>query len=266
MVCRRTLRWMGHVLRMDEDRLQRQVFDCSLTRSVAEDGSMEQLKLRPGHRHIKGFSGMYSSAMRGCHEEGSGEIRAAAAERAVDRLACRDAIKNLAPLQFKKPEQVGRVTRSCARRGGSGLRCAALPIVQPGSRGVLRHGSRCVQKSQCKEWKVKRVCGAGRQRRVCASLEMGLLPRTAVFTTLRRGTERAGRVGSRESEWAGRIGSRESEWAGRVGSRGSEWAGRVGSRKANGLAGLEAGEANGLTGCEKQVEKAGVAGAGKDPG
>eukprot|EP00955_Chlamydomonas_euryale_P096973 365044-Chlamydomonas_euryale.AAC.1 len=52
MVCRRTLQWMGHVLRMDEDRLPRQVLDCSIARSVAEDGGVEQLKLRPGHRNI----------------------------------------------------------------------------------------------------------------------------------------------------------------------------------------------------------------------
>eukprot|EP00955_Chlamydomonas_euryale_P115203 366335-Chlamydomonas_euryale.AAC.5 len=71
MVRRRTLQWMGHVLRMDEDRLPLQVFDCSLARSVAEDGRMEQLKLRQGHRNIKkkDFSGMYSSAIGGCHEE-----------------------------------------------------------------------------------------------------------------------------------------------------------------------------------------------------
>eukprot|EP00955_Chlamydomonas_euryale_P058965 357254-Chlamydomonas_euryale.AAC.2 len=82
-----------------------------------------------------------ASAIRGCHEEGSGgattfwdvlklpahtklipwpEIRAAAAERALDRQAWRDAIENLAPLEFKKPQQVGHMTRSCARRGGSG--------------------------------------------------------------------------------------------------------------------------------------------------
>eukprot|EP00955_Chlamydomonas_euryale_P023635 249543-Chlamydomonas_euryale.AAC.1 len=84
---------------------------------------------------------MYSSAIRRCHEEGSSrgttsrlflklpghtklipwsEIRAAAAERALDRQAWRDAIKNLAPLAIKKPQQVGRMTRSCARCGGSG--------------------------------------------------------------------------------------------------------------------------------------------------
>eukprot|EP00955_Chlamydomonas_euryale_P050278 354510-Chlamydomonas_euryale.AAC.2 len=39
------------------------------------------------------------------------EIRAAAAERALDRQALRDAIKNLAPLDFNKPPQVGRMTR-----------------------------------------------------------------------------------------------------------------------------------------------------------
>eukprot|EP00955_Chlamydomonas_euryale_P093477 364787-Chlamydomonas_euryale.AAC.15 len=82
-----------------------------------------------------------SSAIRGCHEEGSGggttfrdllklpghtklipwpDIRAAAAECALDRQAWRDAIKNLAPLEFQKPKQTGRLTWSCARRGGSG--------------------------------------------------------------------------------------------------------------------------------------------------
>eukprot|EP00955_Chlamydomonas_euryale_P109637 365943-Chlamydomonas_euryale.AAC.7 len=84
---------------------------------------------------------MYSSAIRGRHEEGSGggttfrdflklpghtklttwpELRAAAAERALSRQVWRDAIKNLAPLEFEKPQQVRRMTRSCARRGGSG--------------------------------------------------------------------------------------------------------------------------------------------------
>eukprot|EP00955_Chlamydomonas_euryale_P026649 281038-Chlamydomonas_euryale.AAC.1 len=93
---------------MDEDRLPRQDFDCSLARSVAEDGCVEQLKFRPGHRNIKDFPGMYCSAIRGCHDEGSGggntfrdflklpghtkltpwpEIRAVAAERALDRQA-----------------------------------------------------------------------------------------------------------------------------------------------------------------------------------
>eukprot|EP00955_Chlamydomonas_euryale_P065719 359325-Chlamydomonas_euryale.AAC.2 len=85
---------------------------------------------------------MYSSEIRGCHEEGSGggttfwdclklpghtklipwpEIRAVAAERALDRQAWRDAIINLVPLEFKKQpvQQVGHMTRSCARRGGS---------------------------------------------------------------------------------------------------------------------------------------------------
>eukprot|EP00955_Chlamydomonas_euryale_P094646 364874-Chlamydomonas_euryale.AAC.4 len=95
------------------------------TRSVAEDGRMEQMV----------------SAIRECHEEGSDssttfrdflklpghtklipwpDIRAAAAERALDRQAWRDAVKNLAPLEFEKPRQVGLMTRSCARRDGSG--------------------------------------------------------------------------------------------------------------------------------------------------
>eukprot|EP00955_Chlamydomonas_euryale_P021035 222850-Chlamydomonas_euryale.AAC.2 len=114
---------------------------CSIARSVAEDGRVEQLKLRPGRRKIKDFSGMHSSAIWGCHAEGSSggttgrdflklpgptllipwpEIRAAAAERALDRHAWRDAIQNLAPFELEKPQQVGRMTRSCARRGESG--------------------------------------------------------------------------------------------------------------------------------------------------
>eukprot|EP00955_Chlamydomonas_euryale_P035062 349973-Chlamydomonas_euryale.AAC.2 len=48
------------------------------------------------------------------------EVRAAAAERAFDRQAWRGAIKNLASLELKKPQQLGRMTRSCAGRGGSG--------------------------------------------------------------------------------------------------------------------------------------------------
>jgi len=35
--------WMGHGLRMDEDSLPRQVFDCSFARSVAEDGRVWSL-------------------------------------------------------------------------------------------------------------------------------------------------------------------------------------------------------------------------------
>eukprot|EP00955_Chlamydomonas_euryale_P101183 365327-Chlamydomonas_euryale.AAC.13 len=145
MVHRRTLQWMGRVLRMDEDRLPRQVSGCSLAKSVAEDGRMEQLKLRPGHRSINDFSGMYSSAIPGCHEE-------AAAERALDRQAWRDAIKNPAPLEFKKPQQVGRMTRSCVRRGGRGLCCATLPSVRLGSREdveVIASGKASVKSKEC---------------------------------------------------------------------------------------------------------------------
>eukprot|EP00955_Chlamydomonas_euryale_P001957 21864-Chlamydomonas_euryale.AAC.1 len=57
---------------MDEDRLPRQGYDCSLAWSSAEDGSLEQLKFRHGHRNIKDFLGTYSSAIRGYHEEASG--------------------------------------------------------------------------------------------------------------------------------------------------------------------------------------------------
>eukprot|EP00955_Chlamydomonas_euryale_P098875 365178-Chlamydomonas_euryale.AAC.4 len=125
---------------------------------------------------------MHSSAIRGCHEEGSGggtpfrdflklpghtksipwpEIRAAAAERALDMQAWRDAIKNLAPLAFKKPHQAGRMTRSCACRGGSpGLVHGALAndcdlaeedmeVVASGTASVKSKGSKecvCVSK------------------------------------------------------------------------------------------------------------------------
>eukprot|EP00955_Chlamydomonas_euryale_P083229 363815-Chlamydomonas_euryale.AAC.7 len=117
---------------MDEDRLPRQVFDCSLARSVAE-------AVQSG----------------GCHEEGSGggttfgklpghtnlipwpNIRAAMAEHALDRQAWRGAIKNLALLEFKTARQVGCMTRFCARHGRSGSCCATLPSMRPGSRGVL---------------------------------------------------------------------------------------------------------------------------------
>eukprot|EP00955_Chlamydomonas_euryale_P077074 362856-Chlamydomonas_euryale.AAC.7 len=94
MACRQTLGgwWMGHVcvLRMDEGRLPWKVFDCSLARcnsdsksdsdwlarSAAEDGCVAQQKLRPVHRNTKECSGMYSSAIRGCHEEASLRFRA----------------------------------------------------------------------------------------------------------------------------------------------------------------------------------------------
>eukprot|EP00955_Chlamydomonas_euryale_P082633 363751-Chlamydomonas_euryale.AAC.1 len=70
---------------------------------------------------------MYSSAIRGCHEEGSGggtffleflklpghtklipwpEIQAAEVEHALDRQAWRDAIKSLALLEFKIPNRL----------------------------------------------------------------------------------------------------------------------------------------------------------------
>eukprot|EP00955_Chlamydomonas_euryale_P063686 358741-Chlamydomonas_euryale.AAC.2 len=63
-------------------------------------------------------------------------IRAAAAERALDRQAWQDALKNLAPLEFKKPQQVGRLARSCARCSRSGYCSATPPSVRPGSRDV----------------------------------------------------------------------------------------------------------------------------------
>eukprot|EP00955_Chlamydomonas_euryale_P115930 366388-Chlamydomonas_euryale.AAC.2 len=118
--------------------LPRRVFDCLQARSVAEE-PRGRTEVETGHRNIKDFPGMYSSAIRGCHEEGSGggttfrdfkfpghtilipwpEIQAAAAERVLDRQAWRGAIKNLAPLELKTPQQARRMARSCARHGGS---------------------------------------------------------------------------------------------------------------------------------------------------
>eukprot|EP00955_Chlamydomonas_euryale_P090443 364542-Chlamydomonas_euryale.AAC.16 len=65
MVRRRTLQWMGHVLRKDDGCLPRQFLDCSFVRSVEEDGCVEQLKIRPGHRNIKHYSGMTALQSRG---------------------------------------------------------------------------------------------------------------------------------------------------------------------------------------------------------
>eukprot|EP00955_Chlamydomonas_euryale_P001422 16610-Chlamydomonas_euryale.AAC.7 len=77
------------------------------------------MKLRADPRNIKDFSGMYSTSTRACHEEGSGDIRATAAEHPLDGQAQWVAIKNLAPSECMEPQQVGRMIRSCARRGGS---------------------------------------------------------------------------------------------------------------------------------------------------
>jgi len=101
---------------------------------------------------------MYSSAIRGGgHEAGCGTnfwdflklpghtqlIRAAAAGRALDRQAWQDAVKNLALLDFKKPQQAGRMTRSCACRGKSGSCCATLSSVRPVAEKCCRPGSLC---------------------------------------------------------------------------------------------------------------------------
>eukprot|EP00955_Chlamydomonas_euryale_P064293 358929-Chlamydomonas_euryale.AAC.4 len=62
MVRRRTLQWTGHVLRMDEHCLPHQVFDCSLARSVAEDGRVERLKTgsQKYERHFLGCTALQS--------------------------------------------------------------------------------------------------------------------------------------------------------------------------------------------------------------
>eukprot|EP00955_Chlamydomonas_euryale_P048103 353872-Chlamydomonas_euryale.AAC.16 len=96
---------------MDCHRLETIREECA--RSDAEDGRVEQRKSRPGHRNIKDFLGINSSAIQGCHEEGYGdcttfrdflklpgrtklipwpEIQAAAAERPglVNGALCND--------------------------------------------------------------------------------------------------------------------------------------------------------------------------------
>eukprot|EP00955_Chlamydomonas_euryale_P101052 365321-Chlamydomonas_euryale.AAC.19 len=93
------------------------------------------LQSRQGHRNIQN-SGMYSSAIWGCHEEGSG-----------GGITFWDFVKlsghtklipwpNIQPaaVERAKPQQV---RRSCARRGGSGWCCATLSSVRTGSREVL---------------------------------------------------------------------------------------------------------------------------------
>eukprot|EP00955_Chlamydomonas_euryale_P118055 366516-Chlamydomonas_euryale.AAC.7 len=114
MVRRKTLQWMGHVLRMDEDRLPRQVVDCSLARSVAEDGRVEQLKCRilqsgGAMRNVAVVAPLFWDFLKlpGYTKLIPWpEIRAAAAERALGRQAWRDAITNLAPLDFKNPNRL----------------------------------------------------------------------------------------------------------------------------------------------------------------
>eukprot|EP00955_Chlamydomonas_euryale_P017613 188220-Chlamydomonas_euryale.AAC.3 len=106
MVHRRSLQLMEHVLRKDKNRVLRQAPGCSLARSVAADGRVEQLTgLKQGHRNNKDLLGC--TALQSKDEEVSGggktfrhlhkltghtklipwqETRAAAAERALDSL------------------------------------------------------------------------------------------------------------------------------------------------------------------------------------
>eukprot|EP00955_Chlamydomonas_euryale_P035680 350199-Chlamydomonas_euryale.AAC.2 len=58
------------------------------------------------------------------------EIHAAAAERASERQAWPEAMENLAPLEFNKPQLVGRMTWSSARRGGrrNAVHLSTLPL------------------------------------------------------------------------------------------------------------------------------------------
>eukprot|EP00955_Chlamydomonas_euryale_P043412 352586-Chlamydomonas_euryale.AAC.2 len=133
---------MGHVLRMGEDRLPRQFFDCSMSSSAAEDGRVEQRELRPGHRNIEdsflGGPALQSGpAIRKVPKSGGNTfqdifkspghtklipcpaIRVASVERAVDRQARRYQ-KKLVPLELSRPNRLGRMTRSSARSGRSG--------------------------------------------------------------------------------------------------------------------------------------------------
>eukprot|EP00955_Chlamydomonas_euryale_P098032 365122-Chlamydomonas_euryale.AAC.31 len=105
MVRRRTLQRMGHVLRMDEHRLPRQLPNLGCHEEGSDGGTTfwDFLKL-PGHTKLIPWP----------------EIQAAEAECALDRQAWRDAFKNLALLEFKKPQQAGRMIQSCARLCGSG--------------------------------------------------------------------------------------------------------------------------------------------------
>eukprot|EP00955_Chlamydomonas_euryale_P094046 364824-Chlamydomonas_euryale.AAC.11 len=96
-----------------------------LAAADAEDGRLEQLKLGPGPRNIKEFLGCTALQIRGCHEEGGGttfrdflnlpehtklipwpEILAAAAERAWDWQAWRDAIKTLLRWNLNIPDSL----------------------------------------------------------------------------------------------------------------------------------------------------------------
>eukprot|EP00955_Chlamydomonas_euryale_P004982 53023-Chlamydomonas_euryale.AAC.1 len=138
---------------------------------------------------------MYSSAIRGCHEEGSGvgtnfrdfvklpghtklitwpEIRAAAAGRALDRQAWRDAIRNLAPLEFKKPQQVKRMTRSFAHRGGSpslvnGALCNGCDLAAE-NMAVIASGKASVKSVNACAWGAARALKAVASEDSCANV------------------------------------------------------------------------------------------------
>eukprot|EP00955_Chlamydomonas_euryale_P095620 364948-Chlamydomonas_euryale.AAC.12 len=69
-------------------------------------------------------------------------IRAAAAEHALDRQAWWDAITSLAPMEFKTPQQVGRMTRSRPVNGAlcndCDLAAEDIEVVAPGKASVKR--------------------------------------------------------------------------------------------------------------------------------
>eukprot|EP00955_Chlamydomonas_euryale_P080265 363402-Chlamydomonas_euryale.AAC.6 len=135
-------------------------------RKMAGGTTEVELQSCTSQKNIKDFSGMYSSAIQGCHEESSGggtsfrdylklpghtksipwpEIWEAAAECALDRQAWQDAFKNLAPLQFKKPKQ--------ADIPGSRTRTAQATVGRPSGTFRLPDGGwvwlRCLDLRLC---------------------------------------------------------------------------------------------------------------------
>eukprot|EP00955_Chlamydomonas_euryale_P042983 352471-Chlamydomonas_euryale.AAC.1 len=123
---------------------------------------------------------------------------------------------------LKKPQQVGHMTQSCARRGGSGLCCPTLPSVQPWcSRGALfiqvpawRDGSYCVRKSQFKEQRIEKKAMA-RSHRIVAAACAAAVARTRLVVAM------CGVVDDVAHLWSGRR---------------QRWGGGVEDAAANGVA------------------------------
>eukprot|EP00955_Chlamydomonas_euryale_P035391 350101-Chlamydomonas_euryale.AAC.1 len=125
---------------MDEDRLPRQVFDCSLARSVAEDGRVEQVRIRPGHRNINDLSGMYSSPIQGCHEK----VPVVCATRQPGGAVDPGPGLKIWKLLSKKASVKSKELKSVRSGHGGGLRYKAAPRCETSS---ARNRNRCVQRS-----------------------------------------------------------------------------------------------------------------------